>query len=133
MPCGPRSQPFALEEDDRAFLVGALSTLPSESLDPKFDPAEHPDDELKPLLPGLRRIAPRERWRIVDKLGWAYGFMVENAYVEDRESGRGLFLAATLYVNADGVLNDDRYEYAEVARPFMADLGEVVGRMLATR
>jgi hypothetical protein len=29
------------------------------------------------------------------------------------------------------VLNDDRYEYKEVARPFFEELGEAVGRTLA--
>lgn len=33
-----------------------------------------------------------------------------------------------LYTNADGVLNDDEYEYETVADPFLADLGEVVAR-----
>ena len=33
---------------------------------------------------------------------------------------------AVLYTNADGVLNDDAYEYEQVADPFMADLGQVV-------
>jgi hypothetical protein len=32
-------------------------------------------------------------------------------------------LAATLYVNADGVLNDDHYEYDTVGLPFLRALG----------
>ena len=50
--------------------------------------------------------------------------------MEDRETGRWFFLAATLYTNPDGVLNDDRYEYQEVALPFLADLAEAVARHL---
>ena len=32
----------------------------------------------------------------------------------------GFFLAATIYTNSDGVLNDDAYDYDEVALPFFA-------------
>jgi hypothetical protein len=35
-------------------------------------------------------------------------------------------LSATLYVNADGVLNDDRYEYDTIGYPFLAELGRRV-------
>ena len=121
---------FALEADDREFLIEAMTEYPPDSKDPVFDPVEYPAAGGKNLLPGLERVAPRARWRIVNKTGEAYGFSVENAYVEDRETGRALFLAATIYTNADGVLNDDRYEYAEVAKPFFALLGEALGREL---
>ena len=52
----------------------------------------------------------------------------ENAWVVERRTGYGFFLAATLYINADGVLNDDEYEYETVAPPFLADLEEAAGR-----
>ena len=35
---------------------------------------------------------------------------------------------AVLYTNADGVLNDDHYDYDTVALPFLADLAEVIAR-----
>jgi hypothetical protein len=123
--------PFALGDDDRAFLLAAMTEYPRESADPRFDPAEYPDDWGKRLLPGLLRVGPEERWRIVNKTGEAYGSAIENAWVEDRVTGRGMFVAATIYTNADGVLNDDRYEYDEVARPFFLEIGDAVGRMLA--
>ena len=68
--------------------------------------------------------------RIYNKIGQAYGFTTENAYVVDTATDRSFFLAATIYTNDDGVLNDDQYEYATVAEPFMADLGEAVVRYL---
>jgi hypothetical protein len=125
--------PFALGEDDRAFLLAAMAEYPRESADPRFDAAEYPDHWGKYLLPGLRRVAPQARWRIVNKVGRAYGFSIDNAWVEDRESGRGAFLGATVYTNSDGVLNDDRYDYEAVADPLLADLGEALGRWLLSR
>ena len=124
--------PFALGEDDRAFLLAAMAEVPRESADPRFDTAEYPDHWGKYLLPGLRRVQPQARWRIVNKVGRAYGFTIDNAWVEDRETGRGVFVAATIYTNADGVLNDDRYDYDEVADPFFAELGEAAGRWILT-
>ena len=76
------------------------------------------------------KVVPLERLWIYNKIGQAYGFETENAWVVDRESGRGFFVAATLYVNEDGILNDDQYEYATVAAPFSAALGEALAREL---
>lgn len=121
---------FALSEDDRALVLEAMRQVPRESANPRYDPAEHPDDEFKYLLPGLARVVPRERLRVANKIGQAYGFSTENAWVEDTGSGRAFFLAATLYTNEDGVLNDDRYDYETVALPFLADLGEAAARRL---
>ena len=129
--CG--GAPFALGEDDRAFLVAAMAEYARESADPRFDSAVYPDHWGKYLLPGLRRVQPQARWRIVNKVGRAYGFSIDNAWVEDRETGRSMFVAATIYTNADGVLNDDRYDYDEVADPFFTELGEAAARWLLAR
>jgi len=123
--------PFALGTEDLDFLLGAMAEYPRQSADPVFDRAEYPDAWGKRLLPGLVEALPQERWRIVNKTGSAYGFAIDNAWVEERESGRGLFVAATIYANSDGVLNDDAYDYREVADPFFAALGEAAGRFLA--
>lgn len=117
----------------RAFVVQALGELPSESVDPRFDRELVPDHHCKFVLPGVRAVLG-EHGRVHDKIGRAYGFTIENAYVEDARTGRGFFLAAVLYTNPDGVLNDDRYAYAELADPFFAALGEIVTRaVLAPR
>jgi hypothetical protein len=112
----------------RAFAVQALGELPRESKDPVYDPKEHPDHGCKFVLPGIRRVVPPEYVRVYDKIGRAYGFTIENAYVEDLRSGRGFFLAAVLYTNSDGVVGDDVYDFAQIADPFFADLGEVIAR-----
>lgn len=121
---------FELDETDRQVMLEAMSQYPRESTNPVYDPEEYPDDWAKYLLPGLERIVPREQLRIYNKSGEAYGFKTENAWVVDTETGQGFFLAATIYTNADGILNDDEYEYEEIALPFFADLGEAVARKL---
>ncbi|MCP3916362.1 MAG: amidohydrolase family protein [bacterium] len=117
-----------LSEEHRAFLVEAMAQYPRESRNPVY--TDVPDAALKFLLPGLARVVPAERLRIANKVGRAYGFSVENAYVQDRTTGRAFFVTATLYTNPNETLNDDNYGYASTADPFFADLGEVLARHL---
>lgn len=125
---------FRLGAGDRKLLLEAMSELPRESTNPVYDPASYPDDWVKLLLPGVRRVMPAEKGKdrvmIYNKVGQAYGFTTENSYVVDTVTDRAFFLAATIYTNGNGVLNDNEYEYTEVALPFMADLGEAIARSL---
>ena len=86
------------------------------------------EDRYKPLLKGVARVVPTERVRYVSKAGRAFGFHLDNAYIEDTASGRGFAVTAVLYVNADGVLDDDRYEYDTVSFPFFVRLGEALAK-----
>ncbi len=62
--------------------------------------------------------------RIYNKVGMAYGFLIDNAYIIDTDSGVEFFLSAVIYVNSNGVLNDDDYEYDELGLPFLSVLGQ---------
>jgi hypothetical protein len=119
---------FDITEAQRALLSEALSQYPGDSKNPRYDRAEYPDEHAKPFLPGLARVAPKEALRVYSRCGIDLGFVVDNAYVVDTRSGRAFFLAAAIYANSDGVLNDDRYDYEVVGLPFMADLAELVAR-----
>lgn len=121
-----------LSVEQRAFLRQAMAELPRESRNPKYDPGHYTDDYVKFLLPGLRRVLPAERLRVWNKVGLAYGFTIENAYVEDRATGRGFFVAVALYTNPNGTVNDGVYAYDDVAMPFHAQLGEALARRLLT-
>ena len=121
---------FSLDEDDRARLVSPMEQYPRESPNPVLAKPQYTDDYCKLFLPGLREWRPDRRLRVLNKVGQAYGFTIDNAYIEDPETGDAFFLAACMYTNADGVLNDDRYEYASVAEPFMAALAREMAEML---
>lgn len=122
-------RPLDLTDAQREQLIASATMLPRESESPKYDPAEFPDDHVKFLLPGLLRVRPLEEWRIVNKIGLAYGFVTENAYVEHRPTGRAVFVAAVIHRNPHGIYNDNQYDY-ETTLAEMATLGEVVGRAL---
>jgi hypothetical protein len=119
---------FDLAEEHRAFLAEAMRQTPGESENPRWDAEEYAAERYKLLLPGLERVLPRERLDVYSKIGVASGFTTENDYVVDRETGRCFFVAAPLYTNPNGVVNDGDYAYDELAAPFFADLGEVLAR-----
>ncbi len=119
---------FQLTAPDRELLLPAMSQFPGDSTNPRYDRSEYPDEYVKYLLPGLERVVPRERLRIYNKTGQAYGFTTENAWVVGEGTGASFFLAATIYTNEDGVLNDDYYDYGEMAAPFFAALGEATAK-----
>ena len=35
-------------------------------------------------------------------------------------------VSAVIYVNSDGILNDDKYEYDETGYPFFKELGNII-------
>ena len=66
---------------------------------------------------------PPPGFRSFGKTGEAYGFHSEIALLTDTDGEVETLLAAVVYANADGVLNDDRYDYNTVSRPLLAALG----------
>jgi len=61
--------------------------------------------------------------RIFNKVGLAYGFLTDNAYIIDTKNGLEFFLSAVIYVNENQILNDDVYEFKEKGLPFFTELG----------
>jgi beta-lactamase class A len=109
-----------------ARLREALSQLPPQSHSPRYDSLHYPGTYAKFLLGG-GGVAPLPPGvRVYNKIGQAYGFLIDNTYVVDAAHGVEFLLAAVLYVNADGVLNDDKYDYDTVGLPFLRDLGRRV-------
>lgn len=119
---------YALSDADRALLVEAMTWLPRECPNPVYDPERYPDDWAKFMLEGVREVIPAESVRYVNKIGLAYGFTTETAYIEDVRTGRGVFIAGSVYTNANGTLNDNVYEYDGRALPFWRALGRSVAR-----
>ena len=125
-------RPLSLAPEHRQFLLDAMQELPGDSVNPRYDRKEYPDEWGKFFLPGLLRsgVCEKSELRIMNKVGQAYGFTMDNAYIVNTRTGRSFFLTAIIYTNADGILNDDKYEYESVAFPFMAEVGEAVVRSM---
>jgi hypothetical protein len=126
--------PLVLTHESRAFLLETMAMKTTESENPKYSPPKYFSSWNKFFLPGIVNARQRRSGkkslggglslRVYNKLGQAYGFSLDNAYVEDAETGRSFFLTACLYTNRNGVLNDNRYEYESVAEPFLSQLAE---------
>ncbi len=123
----PVKQRFTLTSDDRQFLVRYLSQFPSETSYPKYDTAEYYDSYVKFFFKQGAKKLP-EVVRVFNKVGWAYGFLTDISYVVDFKNKVEFMLAATVYVNSDGILNDNKYDYDSIGYPFMYQLGQSIYR-----
>jgi hypothetical protein len=70
---------FELADSAREVLLEALSQYPGDSTNPAYDRSRYADDHVKFFLPGLQRVIAKERLRIYNKVGQAYGFTTEGA------------------------------------------------------
>jgi hypothetical protein len=122
----PEKQRFRLTEDDYKFLYRYMSELPSESDYPEYDTAEFFDSYTKFFLfkAGKSKIPPHIR--VFNKTGWSYGFLTDVAYIVDFKNNVEFMLSGVIYVNKDGVLNDDKYEYEETGYPFYKEVGNII-------
>jgi hypothetical protein len=120
-------QRFHLSEDDRNFLLHWMSAFPRESGYPSYDSAKYGDTYCKFLLWGSEKEISKPGYiRIFNKVGDAYGFVTDVAYIVDFEHKVEFMLAATISCNSDGIYNDDRYDYETVGYPFMKQLGQLL-------
>ena len=122
----PAKQRFNLTKDDYAFLYQYLSQFPGETNYPKYDTKQYYDSYVKFFfMDSLHHQLP-SGVRVFNKVGWAYGFMTDASYVADFKNKVEYMLTATVYVNSDGILNDDKYEFESVGNPFMCQLGQTI-------
>ena len=118
-------QRFNLSKDDYRFLYQYLSQYPSETKYPKYDSSEYYDSYVKFFFRQGSHQMP-SYIRVFNKVGWAYGFLIDVSYVADFKNQIEYMLTATVYVNSDGILNDDKYDYDETGWPFMKELGQTI-------
>jgi Beta-lactamase enzyme family len=119
-----KEQRFNLTEDDYRFLWTYMSMYPRASDFPAYD-STYNDAYVKFLLYGAKDPV-KPHVRIFNKVGDAYGFLIEAAYIADFENNIEFLLSAVIHCNPDGIYNDDKYAYEEVGFPFMKHLGEVI-------
>lgn len=124
----PATAAATASKEDLASLRQAMGTLPSESGLAGYDRNVVADYTLSPFLRGIERVRARGKFQIYSKVGQAYGFLIGNAYVVDKATGRAFFLTAAIYANPDEVMNDDLYAYDSISFPALADVGEAFSR-----
>jgi beta-lactamase class A len=120
------AQRFNLTRDDYQFLYQYMSQFPPETNYPPYDSSHFQDAYGKFLLYGARKGDLPKNIRIFNKIGDAYGHMLDVAYVADFDKNIEFFLSAEIYCNKDDILNDDMYDYETIGYPFMKNLGTIM-------
>lgn len=115
--------PFQLTEADYKLLRGAMSQRPRESDYPRYD---EPDNYVKFWIYGDEPEETKipDEVRILNKVGWAYGYLTDAAYITDGEVE--FILVGTIHTNANRIYNDGIYETEEIGMPFFGKLGRAI-------
>ncbi len=130
----PAKKRFNLSPSDYQFLYKYMSQLPTESTFPTYPPEEYWTTYCKFLMFGSQKedIWPKNI-RIFNKVGDAYGFLLDNAYVVDFENGIEFMVTAVIYCNKDQIYNDGNYDYDTIGYPFFKNLGQAIYQYEAKR
>jgi hypothetical protein len=115
---------FQISESDRKFILKYMSMLPGESDYPKYGLPDYYDSYSKFFKFGTDKAPIPGQFRIFNKTGNAYGHLLDGSYFIDFDNGVEFLVSATIYTNENEILNDDTYEYEEIAFPFFSELGE---------
>ncbi len=121
----PANRRFHLENADYDFLYRYLSQYPSETDYPKYDTGLYYDSYVKFFFKQGGHSIP-DYIRVFNKVGWAYGCLTDVSYIADFKNKVEYMLAATIYVNSDGVMNDNKYDYDNIGYPFLYKLGQCI-------
>lgn len=123
----PPQARFNLAPEDLAFLKELMSSTPSSAGSPPYDRKTYYDTYCKFLYFGSDPAAsiPADM-KVYNKVGDAYGHLLDIACFEDLRTGTSFLLSAVVYCNSDGVLNDDRYDYDSFGFPLLKEIGRRV-------
>jgi hypothetical protein len=116
-----------LTDEDYRLVYRAMSNTPAGSGIAEYADRElYPDGFVKFLMYGGDTREIPDTIRVFNKSGQAFGFLTDAAYIVDLDNGVEFILAATIYTNANGIFNDDKYEYDSIGFPFLRELGQAI-------
>lgn len=124
----PKKKQFNLTQEDYAFLYQYMSQYPTETRYPNYlmDSTFYPT-YCKFIFYGANKNEPiHKNLRIFNKVGDAYGFLLDNAYVVDFENQIEFMVSAVILCNEDEIFNDDLYDYDRIGFPFLKQLGQEI-------
>lgn len=122
----PEKKRFNLTSEDYAFLRKYMSMMPGESAFPVYPAPDYWDTYVKFLLYGSEKVKTNPCIRIFNKVGDAYGFLIDAACIVDLKNKIEFIVSAVIYCNSDQIFNDDKYDYDSIGFPFFKHLGEVL-------
>lgn len=116
----PKAQQFQLSASDRKFLIDAMRVLPKEA---GYTSKDYYDGYVKFFVIGDSKQPIPEHIKIYNKVGYAYGYLTDCAYIINEKTKKEYLITATVHVNKNQIYNDGVYEYDTVGIPFLAALG----------
>ncbi len=121
----PDAPELQLTAEHRDFLLEAMEDHPSNSQNPVYE-RDQAHLRYKLLLKGILDVLPLRRIHYVGKPGRAFGFHVDTAYIEDRETGRAMAVTVAIHANFDQLVEYSPRVYSKISRPFFRSLGETL-------
>ncbi|MBC6425163.1 MAG: serine hydrolase [Ekhidna sp.] len=119
-----RSDRFNLNDERHDLLMEIMNLRPGD-LPPPIDTLA--DNYVKFLIYGDQSSTTYpSSLTILNKVGLAYGYLTDVAFIRDDDNEISFFLAATVHVNSNRIYNDGKYEYEEAGLPFLGELGRLV-------
>ncbi len=114
----PKKSLFNIKKEDISLLKNAMKMLPRQSNITSYQ--NLPDSYAKYLYKTLKNNEKiPEHVQIYNKVGMAFGFLVENAYIINEKTKQECLLSVSMYVNEDEIMNDDKYEYDTLGFPLL--------------
>lgn len=118
---------FNLTNEDYRFLYQYMSQLPTETTyPPYYSDSVYGDAYCKFLMYGAGRKPIPANIRIFNKVGDAYGYLIDNAYIVDFDNQVEFMIAAVINVNTDKIYNDGVAAYDSIGYPFFKHLGNLL-------
>lgn len=123
----PEKKKFTFSRFEQRFLLRMLGLHPRELerlRDSSYASLE--DGYTNFILNGNSKENFPHQLRSINIMGQAYGFTTDCAYIFDTKNKVEFMLSVRIYTNNDNILNDDKYEYDEIALPLMEALGKEI-------
>ena len=122
---------FNLYVEDYDFLRYWMSRFTYEDLGQKYmDDQKYFETYNKFFIHGDDTLINDNNIRVYNKIGQAYGTSIDNAFIKNYNEDIEFFLTATIYTNKNRIINDNNYEYDEIAIPFLANLSREIYKIL---
>ena len=123
---------FNLNVEDYDFLRYWMSRLTFEDLGNKYITNDKFFNSYnKFFIHGIDTVLKKTDIRVYNKIGQAYGTSTDSAYIKNYKEDIEFFLTATIYTNNNEIINDDIYEYSDIAIPFLSKLSNILYKNLA--
>lgn len=124
-------KPFNISKQQREILIKDLSMGPLHPNTKEYsDTSVFYPNALRFILFGADKKVEYPNILYFNKSAMAYGSLGDCIYLYDKEHEVEFFLSIFMYVNNDGILNDDKYDYDTIGLPFMKRLGEIIYQKL---